>query len=151
SAIQGLLAHLAARERSDERFLVLATQRYAPDFGTLTGADQQVIAWPFPQVAYAPFRTMTRRWQRAVRKAGPLGLGVDAAHRVWWNAQRALTRPPTAAQADRLLLGLGASVVHFPYAVRFETSLPFIYEPLDLQHRHLPDLFTPGERQWRDQ
>src|SRR6185312_4490978 len=72
SAIQGLLAHMAARETSSERFLVLATQRYAPDFEQLAGRDQQVVAWPFAQVAYAPFRTMTRRWQRAVRRAGPL-------------------------------------------------------------------------------
>jgi glycosyltransferase involved in cell wall biosynthesis len=150
SAIQGLLAHLAARNTSDERFLVLATQRYAPAFERLAGNDQRVISWPFPQVAYAPFRTLTRRWQRAVRKAGPLGPGVDTAHRVWWHARRALTRPPGAAQVDRQLRALGASVVHFPYAVHFETSLPFLYEPLDLQHRHLPALFSPGERHWRD-
>src|SRR4051794_9555675 len=150
SAIQGLLAHLGARQSSDERFVVLATQRYAPDFEKLTGADQQVVAWPFPQVAYAPFRTMTRRWQRAVRKAGPLGFGVDATHRVYWQVRRLLTRPPTAAQADRLLRSHGVEVVHFPYAVHFETTLPFLYEPLDLQHRHLPELFSPGERQWRD-
>src|SRR5215213_2063528 len=150
SAIQGLLAHLAARERSDERFVVLATQRYAPDFERLTGAGQDVLAWPFPQVAYAPFRTMTRRWQRAARRAGPLGFGVDAAHRVWWHARRALTRPPTAARVDRELQARGVGVVHFPYAVHFATTLPFIYEPLDLQHRHLPELFLPGERRWRD-
>jgi glycosyltransferase involved in cell wall biosynthesis len=150
SAIQGLLAHLAARDVSDERFLILATQRYAPAFELLAGRDQRVVAWPFPQVAYAPFRTLTRRWQRAVGKAGPLGPGVDAVHRVWWLARRALTRPPSAAQVDRQLRALGASVVHFPYAVHFETTLPFLYEPLDLQHRHLPALFSPGERQWRD-
>ena len=150
SAIQGLLAHLAARDNADERFLVLATQRYAPAFEDLTGAGQDILAWPFPQVAYAPFRTLTRRWQRAVRKAGPLGFGVDAAHRVWWHGRRALTRPPSAAQADRVLKARGVGVVHFPYAVHFATTLPFIYEPLDLQHRHLPELFTAGERRWRD-
>jgi glycosyltransferase involved in cell wall biosynthesis len=150
SAIQGLLTHLTARDTSDEQFLVLATKRYAPAFERLVGSDQRVVAWPFPQVAYAPFRTLTRRWQRAVRKAGPLGPSVDAAHRVWWHARRALTRPPSAAQVDRQLRALGASVVHFPYAVHFETSLPFLYEPLDLQHRHLPALFSPGERRWRD-
>src|SRR4051794_13667838 len=79
SAIQGLLRHLAARERPEERFLVLATRRYAPDFEKLVGTGQDVMAWPFPQVAYAPFRTLTRRWQRAVRKAGPFGIGIDAA------------------------------------------------------------------------
>jgi glycosyltransferase involved in cell wall biosynthesis len=76
---------------------------------------------------------------------------VDAAHRVWWQARRALTRPPSAAQADGVLRTLGVDVVHFPYAVHFQTTIPFIYEPLDLQHRHFPELFSDGERAWRDQ
>lgn len=150
SAIQGMLTHFAARVSADERFVVLATERYAADFEKLTGHGQRVVAWPFPQVAYAPFRTMTRRWQRVHRRSGRLGFGVDAAHRVWWHALRVLTRPPSAADADRVLRARGVDVVHFPYAVHFPTTLPFIYEPLDLQHRHFPELFSPGERAWRD-
>jgi len=149
-AIQGMLTHFARRASPDQRFLVLATERYAPDFRRLAGQGQDVLVWPFPQIAYAPFRTMTRRWQRVHRRSGRFGFGVDAAHRVWWHAARALTRPPTAAQADAALKARGVDVVHFPYAVHFETSLPFIYEPLDLQHRHLPELFSDGERAWRD-
>jgi glycosyltransferase involved in cell wall biosynthesis len=93
---------------------------------------------------------MTRRWQRIQRRSGRFAFGVDAAHRVWWHASRTLTRPPTAAQSDSVLRARGADVVHFPYAVHFQTTIPFIYEPLDLQHRHLPELFSPGERRWRD-
>jgi glycosyltransferase involved in cell wall biosynthesis len=150
SAIQGMLTYFGRQAGDGERFLVLATERYAPDFRRLTGPGQDVMVWPFPQVAYAPFRTMTRRWQRLQRRSGRLGFGVDAAHRVWWHARRALTRPPSAAQADRVLRARGVDVVHFPYAVHFQTSIPFVYEPLDLQHRHLPELFSAGERAWRD-
>src|SRR5688572_11746449 len=99
-AIQGMLTHFTRQASADERFLVLATERYAPDFRRLAGHGQDVLVWPFPQVAYAPFRTMTRRWQRVHRRSGRFGFGVDAAHRVWWHARRALTRPPSAAQAD---------------------------------------------------
>jgi glycosyltransferase involved in cell wall biosynthesis len=151
SAIQGMLAHFAEQASDDERFLILATERYAADFRRLAGRGQDVAVWPFPQVAYAPFRTMTRRWQRVQQRSGRFGFGVDAAHRVWWHASRALTRPPTAAQADRVLRALGVDVIHFPYAVHFQTGLPFVYEPLDLQHRHLPELFSAGERRWRDE
>ncbi|MFN8633098.1 MAG: glycosyltransferase family 1 protein [Chloroflexota bacterium] len=150
SAIRGLLGQLAAQPESDEHVVVLATQRYAPQFEKIAGPGQEVVAWPFPQLAYAPFRTMTRKWQRVQRRAGPLGFGVDAAHRLWWHADRALTRPPSAAQADRVLRGRGVEVVHFPYAVHFPTTLPFVYEPLDLIHRHLTELFSEGERRWRD-
>jgi glycosyltransferase involved in cell wall biosynthesis len=44
---------------------------------------------------------------------------------------------------------IGAEVVHFPYQLAFDTALPTIYEPWDLQHIHLPELFTPEERVWR--
>jgi glycosyltransferase involved in cell wall biosynthesis len=50
---------------------------------------------------------------------------------------------------DRILKGLGAELLHFPYQVTFDSDLPTIYEPWDLQHIVLPDLFTPGERAWR--
>jgi glycosyltransferase involved in cell wall biosynthesis len=150
SAIRGLLAHLAAQASEDERFVVLATERYAGDVGQLTGQNQEVLPWPFPQLAYAPFRTMTRRWQRVQRRAGRLRYGVNAAHWIWWQARQATLRAPSAAQVDRTLRARGVQVVHFTYAVHFPTTLPFIYEPLDLQHRHLPEFFSEGERAWRD-
>jgi glycosyltransferase involved in cell wall biosynthesis len=150
SAIQGMIAHFERETRSDDRVVLLATERYAPAFRQLARPRQEVMVWPFPQVAYAPFRTMTRRWQRVQRRAGRLGFGVDAFHNLYWHASRALARPPSGAQADRALRACRVDVVHFPYAVHFETSLPFLYEPLDLQHRHFPDLFSEGELRWRD-
>lgn len=53
-------------------------------------------------------------------------------------------------EADATLRSRGVSVVHFPYQQYFRTSLPSIYEPWDLQHRHLPQLFSPDEVAWRD-
>lgn len=52
-------------------------------------------------------------------------------------------------ERDATLRKLRAEVVHFPHQVVFDTELPSIYEPWDLQHMALPDLFTPGEREWR--
>ena len=70
SAIQGLLAHLSAQASPTERFVVLSTERYTPDVEQWTGQGQEVVAWPFPQPAFVPFRSMTRRWQRLHRRAG---------------------------------------------------------------------------------
>ena len=41
-------------------------------------------------------------------------------------------------------------VIHFTTQAGFLTNIPFIYHPHDLQHRHLPDFFTPRQRFVRD-
>lgn len=61
-------------------------------------------------------------------------------------------KPPlswTRLKHDRELRALGIDVVHFPYQLAFATSFPFIYEPWDFQHVHLPEFFSDGERAWR--
>lgn len=52
--------------------------------------------------------------------------------------------------SDGYIESLGADVVHFPYQRFIRTSLPSIFEPWDLQHRHLPEFFSPQERRARD-
>lgn len=53
-------------------------------------------------------------------------------------------------RSDGSLEGVGASLVHFTVPVACLTHLPSIYQFYDLQHRHLPGLFTPRERVARD-
>jgi glycosyltransferase involved in cell wall biosynthesis len=149
SALQGLMTYLDGQS-SDERYLLISTVRYAPEIEALADKRYQVVPWPFAQKGYAPFRKMTRRWTRWHTRAGRLGFGVDALHWGWWHTRRSLTRNPDAHQTDAFLRSRGASAIHFPYGIHFGTSLPFLYEPWDLQHRHHPELFAPGEWQWRD-
>jgi glycosyltransferase involved in cell wall biosynthesis len=52
-------------------------------------------------------------------------------------------------QRDRELRAFGAQVMHFPHQVAFDTALPSVYEPWDLQHIRLPHLYSDGERAWR--
>lgn len=44
----------------------------------------------------------------------------------------------------------GYDLMHFPHQDAFLTETPTIYHPHDLQHRHLPENFSAGERRWRD-
>ena len=44
----------------------------------------------------------------------------------------------------------GASLIHFTLQNAFLSDQPTIYQPHDLQHVHLPELFTPRERLKRD-
>lgn len=150
SALQGLVTYLAELPL-DERYVLLSTVKHAPALERLAAGKLAVVPWPFPQKASAPYRSMTRRWTRWHARAGALGPGVDALHWSWWQARRAIARSPNARQSDVFLRSRGVSLVHFSYGIRFGTSLPFLYEPWDLQHRHYPEFFKPGEWEWRDQ
>lgn len=51
---------------------------------------------------------------------------------------------------DRVMDGVRADVVHFPFQRSGFVSAPFIYHPHDLQHRHMPEFFTPRELATRE-
>ncbi len=89
---------------------------------------------------------------RAPSTAGRSGLRRVPGARWVWNeliplVDRRLLLP---ARSDGTLEGLGVEVVHFAKQGAFLTSVPSIYQPHDLQHRHLPGLFSRRERRWRN-
>lgn len=45
---------------------------------------------------------------------------------------------------------LGADVLHFPYQRAELSTVPMVYQPWDLQHRHLPHLFSRASARYRD-
>jgi glycosyltransferase involved in cell wall biosynthesis len=53
-------------------------------------------------------------------------------------------------RSDGTIERAGASVVHFPIQDAFTTDVPSIYQPHDLQHLHLPELFGDWERKRRE-
>lgn len=59
-------------------------------------------------------------------------------------------REPTVPDADGRFLSLGVDIVHFPTPDYRRTTLPTIYNPHDLQHRHYPENFSPYTREQRD-
>ena len=56
-------------------------------------------------------------------------------------------QPPIS---DGFIESLGVRLIHFPYQRFIRTRLPTIFEPWDLQHRHLPQFFSATERRLRD-
>ena len=46
--------------------------------------------------------------------------------------------------------GLTADVIHFLSQRGFSTPTPTVYTPHDLQHRHHPEFFAAGDRNWRE-
>jgi glycosyltransferase involved in cell wall biosynthesis len=59
-------------------------------------------------------------------------------------------RPPRLSPFDETMADLDADVVHFPKQSASTTTLPNIYQPWDLQHRHLPEFFSAEVLEQRD-
>jgi len=100
---------------------------------------------------YAHETPLTPRVQRIARRVGPLRFMVAPAYRLYRGIRDDAARPMVAARADRILRSRGVKVVHFPYPLHFETSLPYVYEPWGLPHHHQPECFRPGEVGWMDE
>jgi glycosyltransferase involved in cell wall biosynthesis len=63
---------------------------------------------------------------------------------------RARLRRASPLASTGFFESLGVDVVHFPYQSLELVRLPFVYNPHDLQHRHLPELFDARQLAWRE-
>lgn len=101
---------------------------------------------------YYAFNTpLTPKAQRLANRLGPMKFMVAPAYRLYRGVRDETARPMVAARADKILKSKGVSVVHFPYPLHFETSLPYVYEPWGLPHHHQPECFRLGEAEWMDE
>ena len=76
--------------------------------------------------------------------------GVPAGRRLLVAAGDIRSRRAVPSGSSGRFERLDADVALFPTQVAELTSVPFVYQPWDLQHRHLPALFRPAERHRRD-
>lgn len=137
-----LLAALAVENVRGDRQLVIGPGGESSWFLPHLGHGQEVVEWP-------PLRCET---PVAARDNLPLAIS-RAAKAAMRKLLRRSTRSAFSNTADELTRKLeraGVEVVHFPYQRYFPTSLPFIFEPWDLQHIHLPELFSREELEFRN-
>ena len=115
----------------------------------LTYADSQ--DWILPHL-HGPCRTLAGPAAPAPsRVRGILKTVMPELRKVWhhlgsFSGQLSLT----IARSDGTVEGAGADIMHFTGQYAFLTSVPSIYHPHDLQHRHLPELFSSRDRFIRD-
>lgn len=108
------------------------------------GRVQVVVA---PRSLFDPRSMSELRLRQALRRvAGPVRGVVRTLRR---RGSRHVG-PEGLARSDGFLESLGPQVIHFPYQRYLRTSVPSIFEPWDLQHRHLPEFFTTVELAWRE-
>lgn len=128
---------------------ILALPTFRSRFCEIMGPHHEVRCWEGGQDRPI-LPTIGNRYLRMVRRfAGPFGATMDRALIVRRTRQFACELG-TAAANDAALRALGVQIVHFPYGSTFPTTLPYVYEPHDIQHRHYPGFFTPREVEWRD-
>jgi glycosyltransferase involved in cell wall biosynthesis len=72
---------------------------------------------------------------------------VPPLRRLWLMLRRGESLVPSS---DGLAERLGCHVVHFPAQIAYTTRIPSIYQPWDLQHKHLPDFFSKEDLRLRN-
>jgi len=129
----GLATGLAALDEGPEDYLFLVAGR--------------TPAWLEPHLR-GPCRALVApgevAWKRAVRAVVPSAV-VQAA----WN-QLDEARPVQVPASDGTIERASVQVMHQTLQAGFRTKIPSIYMPYDLQHAHLPEMFTRRELRWRD-
>lgn len=137
----GLIHALGRLTDGDEEYVILVAPNGTPWLNPYVGRNQLIR--PYPHTSTALRRRLGRMTPRWVHST--------------WQAlkERAYSMkgvPPHAGhfrqgplESNGFLESLDLSVVHFPFQSFIRTRLPTIFTPWDLQHLHLPQLFTPAE------
>lgn len=124
----GIAAGLSALCDGDEEYLFLAH----------AGEDE----WIRPYLE-GPCRILHTRRSRPQRRARAVTRAL--LERAPGAVGRFAVRP-----SDGTIEREAIDVVHFPYQDAFLTDVPSLYQPHDLQHLHLPELFSAWERERRE-
>lgn len=148
SNIISLIKQLS-KDRSGVLYDILCINKHIHEMMPFLGGNQHAEIWPYVQIEYSSSISMNGRWGKLRRSFRKAGRAVDIAYYLYKNSFLKL-KLPTVKKADKFLKARGISVIHFPNPLFFDTSIPFLYEPWDLQHRHYPEFFSKEEFAWRD-
>ncbi|MCS6835707.1 MAG: glycosyltransferase family 4 protein [Anaerolineae bacterium] len=99
----------------------------------LSGPCRLEITHPAPDV---PWYKRPFRQSKALRRV--------------WHALRQRTSHVVVPRSDGFIESYKLDLMHFTNQDAFLTTVPSIYHPWDLQHLHLPNFFTPLEREHRE-
>jgi glycosyltransferase involved in cell wall biosynthesis len=142
-----LLSMLRSHFWSDTDFdlVLLATPAHARSLAQALDRQLRVIPWQLGEdIVTRHFPAEVVRGRRIRQILGPLRPAFDAAVKLYRMSRYGLAAP-SEEEVDRVLAQIGVQAVHFPTSNLFRTTLPFIYEPWDLQFLHFPDLFDRKE------
>lgn len=137
----GALIHaLGKLTDGGDHYLILGPAEGAEWLQALVGPNQTILKHRLARQAPLP------------RALGWGGRWLRRGLRPWLHSQRHRERLTRLLRRSATTAGVpvsngyyeafGASVVHFPFQQFIRTRLPSVYNPHDLQHRHLPEYFS---------
>jgi glycosyltransferase involved in cell wall biosynthesis len=129
------LVHALGKLDGTERYTVVGPCEQPDWLRPLLGPNQRIVSAPRPP----------ERLRMIKRILGPLRLPLRAVMGRVRQAARARREVWTVPESSGFFESLGGEVVHFPHQSFVRSRLPTIYNPHDLQHRHLPGFFSRGE------
>jgi glycosyltransferase involved in cell wall biosynthesis len=138
TVVIGLASGLAGLADGDEEYVFLAFEGATDWLEPHLGGNARIV-----RVSPSNAGVSGRRARVAYR--------WPALRRAWRKLPLSRLLPePGPPRSDGTIERMGADVVHLPLQAGFMTTVPSIYHPHDLQHFHLPEYFTPRERQHRE-
>jgi glycosyltransferase involved in cell wall biosynthesis len=124
----GVASALSALGDGDEEYHFLTHPEHEEWLLPYLGGPCRVL---HPRIGYP------RRRARAIRRTA-----IERIPRVG---------PPRAVRSsDGTIEAAGVDAVHFPFQDAFTTEVPSLYQPHDLQHLHLPELFSRWQYERRE-
>lgn len=134
TAVLALLHGLSRLQQTEQEYILLVQERHADFFRPYVSGSCSIVGVPAPAASH------TLRWKAKLRNSSVL-------HWLWTKVRPAGARLPAS---DGIAEQLGCALVHFPSQIGYTTTLPTIYQPWDLQHRHYPEFFSPQDIRTRD-
>jgi glycosyltransferase involved in cell wall biosynthesis len=140
-----LVSALAAERNHGPTYSILVDPRAPTWLDSYLGPNQQAIAAPKD-----PAREQTRieatLAEMAWRFAGPAAKRLAPFwHRFVLEPRRRRLAEAMLSRRDQFVESLDVEVLHVPLQRLVNTTRPVIFEPWDLQHRHLPQFFSDVE------
>ena len=124
----------------------------ATGLSKLTDGDEEYFFLTHPEQEdwIKPYLGQNSRILRSKLEYPGQGGLVPTARRAMRERVGFARRRSAVLRSDGGIERAGIDVVHFPMQEAFVTEVPSIYQPHDLQHLHLPEMFSPAERERRE-
>ncbi len=141
SHLAGLISALGSLEGPAEEYVVISHPEEPEWPEKFTGANQSVIAGPKPLAPDGRYQALRKVVRPLKKHLSQQKVDGRSNSEIQW---------PQIPVSNGFYERLQVSVIHFPFQEFVLCSIPSIYTPHDLQHRHFPQFFSVQELVWRE-